>query len=157
MKTLSIITTAIAFALCSQSTFAHQNHSDKKKPVAAAAKEQKDWGIAGDAAKVTRTIAVSMSDKMRFTPDKIEIKQGETVRVGDCNAYRFALLDFDLVRRKTHLIGHRHCDCSRYLGGVSSNTPVLLLFCRGSNWLFLIAVILGGQTCFVNKAQMLWQ
>ena len=86
MKTLSIITIAIAFGFCSQSAFAHQNHIDKKKPVAAAAKEQKDWGIAGDAAKVTRTITVSMSDKMRFTPDKIEIKQGETVRIAITNA-----------------------------------------------------------------------
>ena len=86
MKTLSIIATAIALALCSQSTFAHQNHSDKKKPVVASAKEQKDWGIAGDAAKVTRTIAVSMSDKMRFTPDKIEVRQGETVRIAITNS-----------------------------------------------------------------------
>ena len=81
MKTLSIITTAVAFALFSQSAFSHQNHSDKKKPVAAAAKEQKEWGIAGDASKVTRTITVSMSDTMRFTPNRIEIKQGETVRI----------------------------------------------------------------------------
>ena len=34
-------------------------------------KEQKDWGIAGDAKSVKRTIQVGMSDAMRFTPDAI--------------------------------------------------------------------------------------
>jgi uncharacterized cupredoxin-like copper-binding protein len=44
-------------------------------------KEQTDWGIAADAKAVKRTITVTMSDKMRFTPDKIEVKQGETVKI----------------------------------------------------------------------------
>ena len=43
-------------------------------------KEQKDWGIAGDAKAVTRTIRVVMSDDMRFSPDRIEVKAGETLR-----------------------------------------------------------------------------
>ena len=37
-------------------------------------------GMAGDPAKVSRTIAVEMNDTMRFTPDKISVKAGETVR-----------------------------------------------------------------------------
>lgn len=44
-------------------------------------KEQKEWGIAGDARAVQRTITLSMSDTMRFTPDTIEVKQGETIRL----------------------------------------------------------------------------
>ncbi len=47
---------------------------------AAVVKEQKPWGIAGDAKAAKRTIEVSMSDAMRFTPDRIEVKQGETIR-----------------------------------------------------------------------------
>ena len=43
-------------------------------------KEQTDWGIAGDAKKVERTIEVGMSDQMRFTPGKLDIKQNETVK-----------------------------------------------------------------------------
>jgi uncharacterized cupredoxin-like copper-binding protein len=43
-------------------------------------KEQKDWGIAGDAKAVKRTIAVRMLDTMRFVPERIEVKKGETVR-----------------------------------------------------------------------------
>ena len=37
-------------------------------------------GKAGDPAKVSRTIAVSMVDTMRFTPDQISVKTGETIR-----------------------------------------------------------------------------
>ncbi len=47
----------------------------------AVVKEQKDWGIAGEARSVSRTISLVMSDNMRFTPDRIEVRQGETVRL----------------------------------------------------------------------------
>lgn len=45
-----------------------------------AAAEHDSAGTAGDAAKVTRTIPVEMHDNMRFTPDNITVKAGETVR-----------------------------------------------------------------------------
>lgn len=44
-------------------------------------KEQKDWGIAGDASAVTRVIEITMLDTMRFVPENINVKQGETVRL----------------------------------------------------------------------------
>jgi uncharacterized cupredoxin-like copper-binding protein len=47
---------------------------------AAPAKQQKAWGIAGEAGQVSRTIEISMSDQMRFSPDQLEVKQGETIR-----------------------------------------------------------------------------
>jgi uncharacterized cupredoxin-like copper-binding protein len=57
---------------------AHEGVAHKKAgPVR---KEQTDWGIAGDAKAATRTIALAMSDDMRFTPDRVEINQGETVK-----------------------------------------------------------------------------
>ena len=37
-------------------------------------------GKPGAAAKVNRTIAVEMSDAMRYTPSDIEVKKGETIR-----------------------------------------------------------------------------
>ena len=37
-------------------------------------------GRPGDPAKVSRTIEVAMDDNMRFTPDRIRVKAGETVR-----------------------------------------------------------------------------
>jgi uncharacterized cupredoxin-like copper-binding protein len=51
------------------------------KPTAPAYKEQVAWGIAGDARAVTRTVELTMSDNMRFTPDRIEVQQGEVVRL----------------------------------------------------------------------------
>ncbi len=47
---------------------------------AAVIKEQKPWGIAGDLEQVSRTIEIGMSDAMRFSPDQLEIRQGETIR-----------------------------------------------------------------------------
>ena len=37
-------------------------------------------GKPGNPAKVSRTVAVDMTDAMRFTPDKIDVKAGETIR-----------------------------------------------------------------------------
>ncbi len=42
--------------------------------------EQMDFGKAGNPKKATRTIRIAMTDDMRFTPDVIEVKQGETVK-----------------------------------------------------------------------------
>ena len=84
MKILNALFIATALTLTVQSTFAHEGHDEKKKN-AVVKKEQKEWGIAGDAKKVTRTIKLSMSDAMRFTPDKIEVKRGETVRISLTN------------------------------------------------------------------------
>ncbi|MEO7938854.1 MAG: cupredoxin family protein [Burkholderiaceae bacterium] len=60
--------------------WAHEKSAHAAKP-AAVVKEQKPWGIAGDAKSVRRTIEVVMTDNMRFTPDLLEVKQGETVRI----------------------------------------------------------------------------
>lgn len=49
-------------------------------------KTQTDWGIAGDAEKVTRTIRIQMTDDMRFAPDTISVKLGETIRFEVVNA-----------------------------------------------------------------------
>ncbi|AXK38071.1 cupredoxin domain-containing protein [Crenobacter cavernae] len=37
-------------------------------------------GQAGQSAAATRTIRIDADDSMRFTPDRVEVKQGETVR-----------------------------------------------------------------------------
>ena len=51
-----------------------------KKDAAPAIKEQKPWGIAGDPQPGLRTIRFSMSDRMRFVPDRITVREGDTVR-----------------------------------------------------------------------------
>jgi uncharacterized cupredoxin-like copper-binding protein len=45
-------------------------------------------GKPGDPAKVSRTIEVDMTDAMRFTPTKINVKRGETIRFKVTNSGR---------------------------------------------------------------------
>jgi len=69
---------AAVLAGLSLGSAAHEGTDAKK--AAPAGKEQKEWGIAGEAKAVTRTVAVTMTDTMRFSPDRIEVRQGETVK-----------------------------------------------------------------------------
>lgn len=41
---------------------------------------QTDWGRPGQRGQATRTIVVRMTDAMRFVPDQVAVRQGETVR-----------------------------------------------------------------------------
>jgi uncharacterized cupredoxin-like copper-binding protein len=70
---------AVAFSLLATRAQAHTDkpHAPRNGPVV---KEQKDWGIAGDARRAKRSIAVGMADNMRFTPQRIDVRQGETVK-----------------------------------------------------------------------------
>ena len=63
----------------STAPFAHENTPHKAR-TSSVVKEQKNWGIAGDAKAAKRTITLTMNDSMRFTPDAITIKQDETIR-----------------------------------------------------------------------------
>ena len=75
-----LIASALSAAATTTSVFAHgdEAHAKKAGPVK---KEQKPWGIAGDEKEAKRTISIGMTDNMRFTPDKLEVKQGETVKL----------------------------------------------------------------------------
>lgn len=65
-------------ALAAPLAWAHGDGAGHKEP-RAVVKEQKPWGIAGDP-KRARTIEVRMSDDMRFSPARIEVREGETIR-----------------------------------------------------------------------------
>ena len=80
MKMMIILPLAAALSVVSIPVLAHGDVQDNAKKVAVK-KEQKAWGIAGDAKAVKQTISLSMTDNMRFTPDKIEVKEGDTVRI----------------------------------------------------------------------------
>ena len=72
MKSQSI-TIAFAFALGASAALATGTHADGHG-------DESAIGVPGVAAKVTRTVEVSMTDNMRFTPASIGVKQGETIR-----------------------------------------------------------------------------
>lgn len=71
--------TALLLSLAAAPAVAHGDADHKKAAVGK--KEQKPWGVAGSAAAVKRTIEVRMLDTMRFVPDRIDVKRGETVRL----------------------------------------------------------------------------
>lgn len=76
---IAAATAAATLPLLTAPAHAHTDkpHAPKKGPVV---KEQKEWGIAGDANSAKPSIDVGMADNMRFTPERIEVRQGETVK-----------------------------------------------------------------------------
>ena len=82
MKTLSILIAAVfasSLATASGDPHAHAHAAPKASPKSTA------YGRAGDPAKVQRTIDIRMSDTMRFAPDALTIRRGETVRLRVAN------------------------------------------------------------------------
>lgn len=71
MKKL-FIASALTLSLISTGAFADVGHDHAKEGTAA--------GKPGNPNKVSRTIQVTMSDNMRFTPSSISVKRGETVK-----------------------------------------------------------------------------
>lgn len=87
MKTLKltqrlVVVLTLGLAIPIQPVLAHASSHSKDHGGAHKAQpaEQKAWGIAGDPKQVTRIITIEMSDAMRFSPDSLEIKEGETIR-----------------------------------------------------------------------------
>ncbi len=72
------IVLALAIASLPQLGLAHGDQH--KKSAQAANFIQEDWGIGANKSEVNRTILITMTDKMRFHPEKIDVKLGETIR-----------------------------------------------------------------------------
>jgi uncharacterized cupredoxin-like copper-binding protein len=75
-----LLATSITLGIVSSGAYAHGEKPHARKFSAAQLSEEKPFGKAGDPQKVTRTITFHMTDKMRFDPSQITVKQGETVR-----------------------------------------------------------------------------
>lgn len=54
------------------------DHHDQGKKTAG--HDDNATGQPGDPAKVSRSVAVAMNDTMRYTPDRIAVKRGETIK-----------------------------------------------------------------------------
>lgn len=71
----------LAVALAANPAAAHGDAHAKKSAAPAAQNEaEKSFGRTGNPKQVTRTIEVDMSDRMRFSPDSLSVRQGETVK-----------------------------------------------------------------------------
>lgn len=87
LSTLGLLAALSSFAVV-PTVWASGNHAHGHAPMDTNMKvanpigaEETGFGRQGMSKEVTRTIAVSMSDMMRFTPDSLNVKQGETVRL----------------------------------------------------------------------------
>jgi uncharacterized cupredoxin-like copper-binding protein len=68
-------------ALALFATNVHSHGNENAKDPGSVHREQKAWGVAADPALAQRTLRISMNDRMRFEPDSLVLKQGETVRL----------------------------------------------------------------------------
>ncbi len=78
MKNTTKLIAACALLTIATGTFASGNHAGGHGTDAI--------GKPGVAAKVTRTIAIDMTDAMRFNPSTIKVRRGETIRFVMTNA-----------------------------------------------------------------------
>lgn len=72
---------AALLAAASFGAAAHGDDGHAKKEDGPARLEQKEWGVAGDPKAARRTIEIAMSDNMRFSPDRLQVREGETVKL----------------------------------------------------------------------------
>lgn len=86
-KTLSVLMLSLlpGLAMAAGEHGDHQGHD-----MAAMQQDMQGVGLPGKAADVSRTIEIVMHDNMRFSPEKIEVKAGETVRFFIKNAGKVA-------------------------------------------------------------------
>lgn len=77
---------AVGLVACGTSSAAadsaHSHAQHESKPVLKKSRKSADrpYGREGDPRKVTRVIRIDMSDAMRYFPDQIRVKRGDTVR-----------------------------------------------------------------------------
>ena len=79
MKML-LIASSLVLSLGAAVVLAHGDKDHGAKDALPVESHAASLGRAGDPARVSRTVAVEMSDVMRFTPATINVKRGETVR-----------------------------------------------------------------------------
>jgi uncharacterized cupredoxin-like copper-binding protein len=72
---------AMSFVAAAPAARAHGDAHHKKTKNASISTDEHAFGREGEPKQVRRTINVDMNDNMRFTPSKITVKQGETVRL----------------------------------------------------------------------------
>ena len=70
----------VALVAVGSQAFAHGPAEPGAKAVKKISIEEKAFGREGDPKKVTKTIQVEMADTMRFTPDNLTVKTGDTVK-----------------------------------------------------------------------------
>jgi uncharacterized cupredoxin-like copper-binding protein len=77
LRSCAVASVLVTFSLGAYPHGAAKHGKKAAKPISM---EEKPFGREGDPKKVSRTVKVDMSDKLRFTPASLTVKQGETVK-----------------------------------------------------------------------------
>lgn len=92
--------TLVVGALLAASTGLRAHTNKPHSKAAANVKlEQKEWGIGGLVGAVKRSVEIRMTDNMRFSPDRIEVKHGQTIKLVVINSGKM-LHEFVLGTKK---------------------------------------------------------
>ena len=75
-----LLSALLSLPLAMASLHVHAHGDRQHAPKAEVMDEQTAWGIAGKPSRIDRTIRLDMTDAMRFLPDTINVREGETVR-----------------------------------------------------------------------------
>ena len=118
MKFLYICAAAAALAIAS-SAMAHGDQHTTSRKFEASQVEATPFGQEGDPKKVTRTIRVSMNDRMRFEPDNLTVRKGDTVRFVVAN--QGAVLH-EMVLGTTHAL-REHAEMMKKHPGMEHDEP----------------------------------
>ena len=79
MNKLLVVLAATALLASGPPAFAHGDEHGKKAGKRISL-EEKEFGRQGDPGKVGKTIEIDMADTMRFTPDTVTVRRGDTIK-----------------------------------------------------------------------------
>ena len=134
---------AAVAALCMSTASAHEDkHGASASHLSTA--QAKSFGQPGIGKNVTRTIAITLSDGMRFNPAKLAVKQGETIRLRITNIgkipHEFVLGTRDELAEHAQMMrqmpGMTHNDASSVQVAPGKTTDVVWQFSEAGNFLF---------------------
>ena len=140
--TLTHFLSAVIITATSAQTFAHGDEDHHGHT------EQTAFGQPGKATDVARTIDVTMGDNMRFTPDHLAIRQGETVRVHLTNtghsAHEFVLGTADEIAEHAELMKKfpmmEHKDPNMARAEAGQQAEIIWQFNKAGNFVFACLV-----------------
>jgi len=121
MFRISMVIAGMVTCVAMGPAFAHGEERYVGKVAKAAAKEQQAWGIAGNADEVSQTVEIRMSDTMRFKPDRLTVRVGETVRFVMLNEGR---LMHELVIGSKPVLD-RHAELMRKFPNMEHDEPYM--------------------------------
>jgi uncharacterized cupredoxin-like copper-binding protein len=122
MKTLALSLIAVAFVPLLATAAPSNDSSATRKPAASVA------GQPGDSAKATRTVDVTMNDTMRFSPNAIPVKAGDTIRFQVRNA---GMIEHEMVIGTTAEL-KEHAKMMREMAGEKHAAPNKLTLAPGA-------------------------